>query len=66
MVDLAKKYNQGAVFRFYRSGNGCSAPFMRATVSASLPDTEADIPMVVTDRPGIDRADPQWAPREST
>merc|ERR1712048_669119 len=66
MVELAKRYNQGAVFRFYRSGHGCSAPFMRATVPAALPDTEADVPMVVTERPGIDRADPEWRPPSAT
>lgn len=63
IVELAKKYNQGAVFRFYRfsSSSGCKTPFMRTTVPAALPDTEADVPMEPCSRPEIKRADPQWA-----
>jgi len=66
VVELAKKYNQGAVYRFYRNSNtsACAAPIMRATVPALMTDTEADVPMVPVTKPGFDRADPTWAPSE--
>lgn len=66
VVSLAKKYGQGAVYRFYRTPTSADAarvaPFMRETVPALLPDTEADVPVAPSPRPGLERADAKWAP----
>mmetsp|Transcript_66040 Transcript_66040/g.123174 ORF Transcript_66040/g.123174 Transcript_66040/m.123174 type:complete len:291 (+) Transcript_66040:49-921(+) len=65
VVALAKKYNQGAVYKFSRNSDtsACAAPIMRATVPALLADTEADVPLVPVSKPvGLERADPAWTP----
>ena len=82
VIELAKKYGQGAIYHFYPAAAAATpagkrkrddkpvgtaqaagaAPFLRATIPALLPDTEADVPCVPCERPGIERADPEWAP----
>eukprot|EP00931_Biecheleriopsis_adriatica_P074625 TRINITY_DN48640_c0_g1_i1.p1 TRINITY_DN48640_c0_g1~~TRINITY_DN48640_c0_g1_i1.p1 ORF type:complete len:194 (-),score=34.68 TRINITY_DN48640_c0_g1_i1:143-724(-) len=66
VLALATKYSQGAIYRFYRADRSSpaslGAPFMRATVPASLPDTEADVPVSPCTRPVLERSDPQWKP----
>jgi len=69
VLTLAKKYGQGAVYRFSRparsEGVAGVAPFVRSTVPALLPETDADVLMVPSSRPPVDRADPLWVPESS-
>lgn len=62
VVELAVKFKQGAIYRFYRAPPGSGMPFMRATVPACLPDTEADVPVGPCLRPEFARAEATWAP----
>lgn len=62
VVALARKYKQGAIYRFYLSSD-CDPPkLMRATVPAMLSETEAAVALVPTSRPPWPHADPDWAP----
>jgi len=64
IVEIGKKYRQGAIYRFYRPiGEQCGGGhFGRATVPASLPDTDADVAVWASARPEWPQADPNWAP----
>lgn len=66
LVALAKKYKQGAIYRFSRapSTDQSTAPILRSTVPALLSETEADVLMVPCQRPQLERADPMWKPSE--
>lgn len=63
VIALAKKYGQGAIYRFYRPATAQRvATFMRATVPVLVADTEADVACVACAKPALERANPTWQP----
>mmetsp|Transcript_44349 Transcript_44349/g.118793 ORF Transcript_44349/g.118793 Transcript_44349/m.118793 type:complete len:126 (-) Transcript_44349:315-692(-) len=68
VIDLARKYKQGAVYRFvaHIGSEDCMArlspPFVRQTVPVLVSDTEADVLVEPTRRPDFEQADPHWEP----
>jgi len=69
VVALARKYRQGAVYRFSRASQNsdgasgvCRTAMLRSTVPVLLEDTDADVLLAQTSRPAIEQADPLWVP----
>lgn len=63
IVLLARKFRQGAVYRYRRAPQAASesAFLLRSTVPVCLPETEADVLTAPCCRPVWDTADPRWS-----
>merc|ERR1712176_421676 len=66
IISLAKRYRQGAIYRFHRSQvhvSGCSTPLVKETVPALLDNTDAAVPMLPVSQPAtLPTSRPDWAP----
>eukprot|EP00747_Dinoflagellata_sp_TGD_P168364 gnl/TRDRNA2_/TRDRNA2_194572_c0_seq1.p1 gnl/TRDRNA2_/TRDRNA2_194572_c0~~gnl/TRDRNA2_/TRDRNA2_194572_c0_seq1.p1 ORF type:complete len:203 (+),score=42.45 gnl/TRDRNA2_/TRDRNA2_194572_c0_seq1:70-678(+) len=71
VVALARKYRQGAIYRFQRvpadgGSEGPAAAFTRSTVPVCLEDTEADVLIAPCARPPYETASPDWTAVEAS
>jgi len=62
VLELARKYEQGAVYRYRKAPPGSAACFLRETVPVCIPEVEASILVAPCERPPTDTADPAWTP----
>lgn len=66
VIELARKYRQGAIYRFRRPTSDFKddTEIVRSTIPVGVPDTEADVPVRQCKRPSLEQADPSWAPAD--